>query len=129
MKKESSRYHRREHYYGPEDTSVDVEVLPGPPGGLQTAAGEGLITDSPVWLGGVAACWTGRGGGAGLRGEVVPAVQDGLLAEGGEALPVGGHPRLHQPLAGAGQAGGVLHLLRGNYFAPDILPFIFNKVL
>ena len=62
-------------------------------------------------------------------GEVVPAVQDGLLAEGGEALPVGGNPRLHQPLSGAGQTGGVLHILRGNYFAPDILPFIFNKVL
>ena len=41
-----------------------------------------------------------RGGG----GEVVPAVQDGLLAERGEALPVGRHPGLgpsHHPAHGA----------------------------
>ena len=39
-----------------------------------------------------------------LGGEIVPAVEDGLLAEGGEALPVGGDPvpRLVPPLAGAG---------------------------
>ena len=41
-----------------------------------------------------------RGGG----GEVVPAVQDRLLAERGEALPVGRHPGLgprHHPAHGA----------------------------
>ena len=38
-----------------------------------------------------------------FRCEVMPAVQDGLLAEGGEALPVGGHQRGVSPGGTRGQ--------------------------
>ena len=38
-----------------------------------------------------------------FRCEVMPAVQDGLLAEGGEALPVGGHQRGVNPGGTRGQ--------------------------
>ena len=98
----------------------------------------------------------GRAGGAataGVRvgralalgdGEIVPAVQDGLLAEVGETLPVGGNPLLYHPLPltnTENQTSQCDHnfphndntqpgpLLLTNRLAPDILPFIFVKVL
>ena len=98
----------------------------------------------------------GRAGGAataGVRvgralalgdGEIVPAVEDGLLAEVGETLPIGGDLLLYHHLSLTNtetrqrnsqqnfqhndntQPGS---LLIANRLAPDILPFIFIKVL
>ena len=55
-----------------------------------------------------------RGGG----GEVVPAVQDRLLAERGEALPVGRHPGLgpRQHRAQGAAAENKECILLGNHF-------------
>ena len=92
------------------------------------------------------------GGGEGRRGrlghgEVVPAVEDGLLAELGETFPVGGSPLVllllqYGPLAYTGTATKTVRsgqtqikltppgpVLLTNRLAPDILPFIFIKVL
>ena len=79
------------------------------------------------------------------HGQIVPAMKDCLLAELGETLPVGGPPlRYHPlplPLPSAANQDFTLRkiedkdnnqpgpILLANRLTPDILPFIFIKVL